>query len=668
MVRGDAPAGSWSERESDTLATLAETFVRGAEARRARLAAAAIDTLDPAQSRQLRLVVRLVESRAANLLLGAGPIAFRDMDVATRERYLRGWAGSRLALRRSGFQAFKKLLCFLAYADPGDEVRNPLWQAIGYEPPLEPVTTELTPIRPHRLPDGDRPLQLTADVVIVGSGAGGGVMAAELSRAGRSVVVLEAGPFVPEPEMPTDELAAYDRLYLDHGLTSTWDGAISILAGSVVGGGTTVNWMTSIPVQPAVRTEWAREHGLDGVDGAELEADLAALERELGVQGPPNVPAKDAAILRGASALGWEAAETRRNGVGCGNCGSCPFGCRRGAKQGGLRVHLAEAWRCGARIVPEASVTRVIMDTSDGKSAGAATVVGVEATLRDGRQLTVVAAQTVIAAGALRTPVILERSGLRHPAIGRHLRLHPVAVVAAIMPDPVAMWSGTTQAARSLEFLEPRSAGGSGFVIESAPAHPGLIGLAFPWESGDDFVETMGRVGRVAPLIAISRDLGGGRVRARRAGGARIDYRLAATEVATLRRGLVELARLGRAAGAEELVALGTPAAWFGRDGGGRQADGQTFEAFMDRLTRFDFGPNRGLVFSAHQMGTARMGSQPADHVCDERGRVRTDRGLVIRGLYVADASLFPTAIGVNPMITVMLLARRVARTVLAEG
>jgi choline dehydrogenase-like flavoprotein len=507
-----------------------------------------------------------------------------------------------------------------------------------------------------------------ADLIVVGGGLAGLSAAALVARAGRSVVVLEAGPFVPEPEMPTDELAAYDRMYLDHGLTSTWDGAISILAGSVVGGGTTVNWMTSIPVQPAVRAEWAREHGLDGVDGPELEADLAVLERELGVQGPPNVPPKDAAILRGASALGWEVAETRRNGVGCGNCGSCPFGCRRGAKQGGLRVHLAEAWRCGARIVPEATVTRVIMDPSERASAGSPFVAGVEATLSDGRQLTVVAAQTVIAAGALRTPVILERSGLQHPAIGRHLRLHPVAVVAAIMPDSVAMWSGATQAARSLEFLDPRTPGGSGFVIESAPAHPGLISLAWPWNSAEDLGRDLRRIRHVAPLVAISRDLGGGRVRARRAGGARIDYRLAATEVATLRRGLVELARLGRAAEADELVALGTPAAWFGRDGGGRQADGQAFDAYLARLAAFDFGPNRGLVFSAHQMGTARMGSQPADHVCDERGRVWTDRGRVIRGLYVADASLFPTAIGVNPMITVMLLARRVARTVLAEG
>jgi choline dehydrogenase-like flavoprotein len=650
-----------------TLAALAETFVRGAATRRARLAAQAIGLLDPAQSRQLRLVLRLVESRAVNLLLGAGPVAFRDMDVAARVRYLRGWAGSRLALRRSGFQAFKKLLCFLAYADPGEDGPNPLWQAIDYAPPIEPLAVEPTPIRPHLLPADERaPLQLTADVVIVGSGAGGGVMAAELARAGRSVVVLEAGPFVPESDMPTDELAAYDRLYLDHGLTSTWDGAISILAGSVVGGGTTVNWLTSIPVQPPVRAEWAREHGLDGIDGAELDADLAVLEQELGLQGPPNVPPKDAAILRGATALGWKAAETRRNGVGCGDCGSCSFGCRRGAKQSGLRVHLAEAWRCGARIVPDATVTRVLLGPAPDATRPCAA--GVEATLTDGRPLTVAAPQTVIAAGALRTPVILEQSGLEHQAIGRHLRLHPVAVVAAIMPDPVAMWSGTTQAARSLEFLEPRTPAGSGFVVESAPAHPGLIAQAFPWESREDFAALMGRVRHVAPIIAISRDLGAGRVRSRRAGGARIDYRLAPSEVATLRRGLMELARLGRAAGAEELVALGSPAASFGRDRPMGEHDGRAFESYLDRLAGFDFAPNRGTVFSAHQMGTARMGSRPADHACDERGRVWTEHGRVIRGLYVGDASLFPTAVGVNPMITVMLLARRVARTVLAEA
>jgi choline dehydrogenase-like flavoprotein len=255
------------------------------------------------------------------------------------------------------------------------------------------------------------------------------------------------------------------------------------------------------------------------------------------------------------------------------------------------------------------------------------------------------------------------------PATGRFLRLQPVSVIGAFLREDVTMWSGTTQAARSLEWLEPRTPGGSGFVIESAPGHPGLIGLAFPWESTEGFQEIMTRVRHIAPLIAIVRDTGpGGRVRSTGSGGIRIDYRMGPVEVATLRRGLVEMARLGRAAGALDMVALGTPPAWF-RPGATKGGQDRAFETYLKRLEWFDFAPNRGMVFSAHQMGTARMGSDPADHVVDERGRVRTDaRGAIVPGLYVGDGSLFPTAIGVNPMVTVMALARRVARSVLAEA
>ncbi|MFI5225189.1 MAG: GMC family oxidoreductase N-terminal domain-containing protein [Candidatus Limnocylindrales bacterium] len=659
----DAPSG-WSERELATLASLAETFVRGGATRRAGLLAQAIDRLDPAQSRQLRLLLRLVENRPANLLLAGRWSTLRDLGPADRERYLVRWGGSRLALRRSAYQVFKRLSCFLAYADPGEAVVNPLWATIGYRAPIQPVTDQPTPIVPFDPgpPTGrDGVVTVEADACIVGSGAGGGLIAAELAQAGRAVVVLEAGPFAAEPDMPTDELAAYDRLYLDHGLTASWDGAVSILAGSSVGGGTTINWMTCLPVQPSVRAAWARDHGLDGIHGAEFDDDVAAIEAEMGVTGPPNVPPKDAAILRGAAALGWEAAETRRNGVGCGDCGACPFGCRRGARQGGLRVHLAEAWRHGARIVPGAVARRVLIE------GGRATAV--EAVLEDGRRLVVRAGQVVVAAGALRTPGILERSGLDHEAIGRNLRLHPVSVVGVRMPDPVTMWSGTLQAARSVEFLEPRSAGGSGFVIESVPAHPGLIAQALPWESTDGHAGLMSRVTHLAPLIAITRDLGSGTVRTTKGGSTRIDYRVGTADAATLRRGLVEMARLGRAAGGLQLAAFGTPPAWFGTERSTAPGPEPAFEAYLERLAGFDFGPNRGSVFSAHQMGTARMGSDPVDHPVDERGRVRRDRaGAIVRGLYVGDASLFPTAIGVNPMITVMALARRTARTVLAEG
>jgi len=204
-------------------------------------------------------------------------------------------------------------------------------------------------------------------------------------------------------------------------------------------------------------------------------------------------------------------------------------------------------------------------------------------------------------------------------------------------------------------------------VIESAPGHLGLIALALPWAGGADHADLMSRVRHVAPLIAVTRDGGEGRTTLTRAGRVRIDYRLEPTGVNTLRHALVAMARLARAAGgADELIGVATPMARHRMHG----ADEPTrFAAFEAQLAGLDFSPNRGSVFSAHQMGTARMGGSARDHATDPRGHVRTrdGRGLV-GGLYVADGSTFPTGIGVNPMIGIMTMARRISRTVRSEG
>ncbi|MEO5939277.1 MAG: GMC family oxidoreductase [Candidatus Limnocylindrales bacterium] len=679
------PAPGWSAAELATIAELAETFVRGGSVRRANLAAEAlVRAADPAQVRQLRLVLRLFESRIANLLLTGRPIAFRDRTPADREHVLLAWAHSRLPLRRSAFQAFRKLLTFLAYADPGPSGSpNPLHAAIGYVPDRPPVTAQLAAIRPldiHGSGAGDDgPLILEADVVIVGSGAGGGVIAAELTAAGRSVVVVEAGPFLDEAHLPADELDAFDRVYLNHGLLTTWDGSITMLAGTALGGGTVVNWMTSIAAPDHVRADWARDHGVDGIDGPEFDADIATIERELGVAPAAVIPPKDQVILRGAAVLGWEAAPTRRNARDCGDCGSCPFGCPRGAKQSGIRAHLATAAAGGARIVDRARVSRVLLE--GGRAVGVeAQVLLVDPITGDAapdqgrdphrprtRRLIVRAPQVVVAGGALRSPAVLLASGLDHPAIGRHLRLHPVPVVAGIFDQPIDMWRGTMQAARSLEFSAP-AAGRNGYVIESAPGHPGLIALALPWEGTDAHAGLLGRIRHVAPLIAVTCDGGAGRVRLTGSGRARIDYALDAAGIATLRHALVSMAGIVRAAGARQILAAGTPPRWHGRTGFGSGQEARSFTVFEDVLRSFDFAANRGSVFSAHQMGSVRMGGAPADHPCDSTGRVRTRTGAPVPGLYVGDGSLFPTGLGVNPMMTIMAVARRVARTVAAEG
>lgn len=675
----DAAAGHFSEREVRTLGSLAATFVPAGDA--AQIAGLAAEALvraaDPAQVLQLRLVLRLLENPLVNLATAGRASGFSEMAAEDRERLLLRWAHSPIGLKRSGFQAFRKLLSFLAYAAPGVGGPNPLLETIGYVPDAAPVTEDVTTVRPlavDRAPAGP-PVTLEADVVVIGAGAGGGVVAAELAAAGRSVVVLEAGPAVDETTMPRTELDAFSRLYLNHGLLATWDGAISMLAGSGVGGGTIVNWMTCIDAPASVRSEWARVHGLDGVDGSEWDADRAVIEAEMGVTESAFIPPKDAAIVRGAEALGWEAAAIRRNARSCTDCGSCPFGCPRGTKLGTLRVHLPRAVAHGARVVDRVRVTDLLLE--HGRVAGVVANLLVEdpatgmPVLRPAaaggaaiRRLVVRAPQVILAAGALRSPAVLQAGGRVHPAVGRHLRLHPVPVVAGRMAEPVDIWRGTMQAARSAEFIQA-GGGREGYVIESAPGHPGLLALAVPWDGAAEHAAWIEASRYLAPLVAVTRDGGEGRVSLTRAGRVRVDYRLDAVGVRTLRHAAASMARLIRAAGALEILAAATPIIRHEVDG---PEEASRFEAYVRRLEAMDFGPNRGTVFSAHQMGTIRMGADPAVHAADPRGRVRGPDGQVISGLYVADTATFPTGLGVNPMLTVMTMARRVSRTVVAEG
>jgi choline dehydrogenase-like flavoprotein len=276
------------------------------------------------------------------------------------------------------------------------------------------------------------------------------------------------------------------------------------------------------------------------------------------------------------------------------------------------------------------------------------------------------APQVVLAAGALRSPGILQASRAGHAAIGRYLRLHPVPIIGAVMPDPVDMWRGTMQAVRSMQFAADEG-NRRRYVIESAPGHLGLLALVLPWQGALEHADLMASARQIAPLIAVTRDGGEGRTRLTSSGRVRIDYQLNEDGRVTARHALLSMARLARAGGARQLLAIGQPLARHVVDASAGEA--RRYAAFEDRLAAMDFRPHRGTLASAHQMGTIRMGADPGTHPADERGRVRVDsRGSLIRGLYIADASTFPTAIGVNPMVSVMAMARRVSRTVLAEA
>jgi choline dehydrogenase-like flavoprotein len=644
LTPSDRPTG-WSEDQLRTLADLFAAIVEpvgdGEARRHAELAATALsEVADPADLRQVRLTISLLGSRL-------GTLALAQRSTSDRERMLRAWSTSPIPLRRSFFQLMKRLAAFFAYADPGPTGTNPRWRQLGYGFVDEPIA-QTQPIE-HALVQVDRSrserLELEAEVVVVGSGAGGAVIAARLAEAGRDVLVVEAAEYLAEANLPRSELDGFNQLFLDRGLTATSDLSIGILAGAAVGGGTFINWTTCIEPPASVRTDWAKQHGLDGLDGTDTDAHLARLRDELGFCAPPYIPPKDRLILDGAAALGWEAAPTQRNAADCGDCGACSFGCRRGAKRSGQRLHLARAVEHGARLVAGGLVEQV--DVKAGRATGVSGRVG-------SRPIRIRARTVVVAAGAIRTPALLLNSGLNHPAIGTNLHLHPTAVITALMPSPIEIWRGPTQAARSLELAE------RGVVIESAPAHPGLVAVALPWRGRAEMGALMSEISHSAPLIGIVRDRDAGRVRLTRAGRPRIDYRISGHDAATARAGLLAMARIARAAGAKRVTALGTPGESVETDAGER-----AFMRFLDRVAAFDFAPNRGTLFSAHQMGTARAGADARTSACDPSGRVRADqRGRLIDGLYVGDASLFPTAVGVNPMVTVMLMAARVAEAV----
>jgi len=259
----------------------------------------------------------------------------------------------------------------------------------------------------------------------------------------------------------------------------------------------------------------------------------------------------------------------------------------------------------------------------------------------------------VVAAGGIETPALLLRSGVRHPALGRNLTLHPTSAVAGVYPDTIRAWEGPPQSGMSEEHAALD--GNYGVRLEVAPAHPGLLALALPWHGARAHRSHMQRAARVSATIVLTRDSTSGRIRLRREGRAAIEYRPGPRELSHLKSGIEAAVRAHVAAGAEEVITLHSRPHTLDV----RRVTTAAIDDFCHRISTSPLDRNWSTLFSAHQMGTCRIGADAQNAVCDERGAVRG-----IAGLYVADASLFPASSGVNPMITIMALAKLVGEAI----
>jgi choline dehydrogenase-like flavoprotein len=582
----------------------------------------------PALVAELDRLLDTVESPVLNLLLSGRPVRFSSLTQEQREAYLRGWAASALPLKRRAFQVLKRLTMLYTY---GAE-NSPYWKLAGYERPdlVPPATPTALTVRQPRAGES-----IEADACVIGSGAGGGVVAAELAARGKRVVVVEQARRCAEPDFKGLELAGASALFLDRGIGSTEDRSISLLAGSAVGGGTVGNWCTCLRLPASIREEWRTLGVAD-----DLDPHYDAVEARLDIDtNESSRNGANAVLEQGLQKLGLRYATIPRNVRGCGDCGHCGYGCRLGAKQSTMRTYLVDACRDGAQILAGCEARRIEL-------AGDS-VTGVVARV-DGGELRIKTPLVALAAGSLHSPAVLLRSGIGGDHVGRHLALHPTAVVAGEYDAPIRLWSGVPQSVVSEAFNELTP--GYGFRIECPPALPGTLAASLPWWSSAQHRDEMRRADHTAAFILLVRDREGGRVTVDANGAAQTRYRIDRETAERLIQAMIEGVRVHRAAGAVRFGTLHTPPLIF--DG---QTDMRTAEA---EIRRRGVAPNRVTVFSAHQMATCRVGLDRATSVTNPDGQVWG-----VRGLYVTDASAFPISSGVNPMLTVMALARRTAQS-----
>jgi choline dehydrogenase-like flavoprotein len=622
----------------------------------AQLIAEALSAHSAQMQGEFKQLLGLMNSPAFGLLLAGRFRGFTQLSPQARETALRRMSTSSVARLRQGFQALKRLTGFVYFGAPIAEGANPNWPALGFTPPPPPPSLEAAP-KTIRTLDVTGDLTLTADVVIVGSGAGGGVVAGELTAAGKDVVILEKGGYFGESDFTGYEAEMMPELFLRRGLLTNDDLSMLVLAGSSLGGGTVINWSASLRTPPDVLEEWERDYGLTGTTSAEYLQGFEAVERRIGVNSDDCAPNRNNATLQhGCEAIGYEWGTIPRNASDCHQrCGYCNFGCPYGRKQSTMRTYLQDASDRGARILVRCQAERVLTDHGQ--------VSGVEGwaleTVTGQRRKVVVRAPTVVvAAGSVESPALLLRSGLTNPNIGKHLRLHPVAAVAGYYAEPVETWTGSPMTIYTERFA--RLQGGYGFRLEAMPAHAGLLGLAAPWEGGQAYKQLMARIAHQAVYIVLTRDTGEGSVTLDKGGEPIVHYWPNETDRRHLIRGMQELTRIVFAGGGTGVSHNFTPRLALEAEGGkpGAVSDAR-LNRFLQEIEARDIVRNRVLVGTAHQMGSCRLGGSAKLAVADPDGQVYG-----VRGLYIADASGFPTASGVNPMLSTMVLAYHVAQRV----
>lgn len=493
----------------------------------------------------------------------------------------------------------------------------------------------------------ERGRELSHDVVIdagacvIGTGAGGSVMLRELARAGVSVIGLEEGGDHLPHDFDQREDHMIPELFQERGGRMTDDLAITVLQGRGVGGSTIHNTNLCKRTPREILELWTRKYGVLGCSPAEMEADFAAIERDLSVSRIPDasVNANNDVLRRGLSALGWRGGVLSHNRVGCIGSGFCELGCAYDAKQNARKVMIPQALAAGARVLCDVRVKALLHD--------GARVRGVEAVSASGRRVTVRAPVVVLSASAVGSAALALASAVPdpHQQQGQKLRIHPGGVAAGIFDDAIDGWRGIPQSVECTEHLDFAEGSQKRVWITTAFAHPVGTAAMLPG-FGAAHMKAMRGYRHLAVLTAMVHDETEGRVYLD-GDRPRIRYKMTEADLGQLVLGLRACAKLLLAAGAREVRVPAIPpiSVFTERD--------------LDRIHTGVVRPHTVPLTAVHPMGSMRLGEDPKISVVRSTGEHHH-----VRGLFVADGSLFPTSLGGPPQISIYTFALHLARHV----
>jgi len=488
-------------------------------------------------------------------------------------------------------------------------------------------------------------IEESCDVCVIGSGPGGAVAAKELAEKGYSVILLEEGGHYTKEDWNSKPVDGLLNLYRDAGTTGTLGNPfISLTLGRCIGGSSTVNSATCFRTPDAVFKSWNRDLGLDNITPEAMNSYYEDVEKTINVTELPwEVLGQNAMVVkRGCDKLGLNCRPLKHNVKDCHGCGPCQLGCPDGAKQSMDVTYVPLAEKHGARIYANCRAEKIIIKNK--KVRGVKASVVEPKTDRVVYNVKINARFVVVSCGALITPSLLKRSGVKNRNLGKHLQIHPGGRVVALMNEKVEGWKGVSQGVYVDDFED------EGIMLEGVFIHPSLMLSAIPGIAGEH-KELALKYNNLAAFGVMAHDETTGRVHRGLSPG--IFNRVYATyfikkrDTDKLKRGIAYMAKIFFAAGAERVYTAIS-----------KKPVLHSFED-ADELLKMSVKPNQIETMAFHPLGSCRMAADRKLGAVDKYGE-----SFDVENLYVADGSIIPTSLGVNPQLTIMALSAYVAEAI----